>query len=157
MVQNIDVHLLSSVHKFDKIKTNACSRYKIYEQCWQFTRFIASRSLTPDFSNSFIIHNVIIQPRHANFVTCMLSETLVKHCNDALSMSFIYYQTLEGEKASNCSELISWFNENMWLFDNMWKIREYFHFLLFLRRDWEAIFLKLVHRVSWGFPNSRKQ
>ena len=28
---------------------------------------------------------------------------------------------------------------NMWLIDNMWKIREYFHFLLFLRRDWEAI------------------
>ena len=25
------------------------------------------------------------------------------------------------------------------LADNMWKIREYFHFLLFLRRDWEAI------------------
>ena len=28
---------------------------------------------------------------------------------------------------------------NMWLIDNMWEIREYFHFLLFLRRDWEAI------------------
>ena len=27
----------------------------------------------------------------------------------------------------------------MWLTDNMWKIREYFHFPLFLRRDWEAI------------------
>ena len=25
------------------------------------------------------------------------------------------------------------------LADNMWKIREYFHFILFLRRDWEAI------------------
>ena len=25
------------------------------------------------------------------------------------------------------------------LADNVWKIREYFHFLLFLRRDWEAI------------------
>ena len=25
------------------------------------------------------------------------------------------------------------------LADNMWQIREYFHFILFLRRDWEAI------------------
>ena len=41
------------------------------------------------FSNSVIIHKVIIQPRDANFVTCIWFETPVKHRNDALFMSFI--------------------------------------------------------------------
>ena len=40
--------------------------------------------------------------------------------------------------------------------DNMWKIREYFHFLVFLRRDWGAI-SKTSVRVSSEFPNTWKQ
>ena len=31
------------------------------------------------------------------------------------------------------------FFRNKKVADNMWKVREYFHFILFLRRDWEAI------------------
>ena len=59
--------------------------------------------------NIFTWHhwNKKFSPRHANFAPCMLSETLVKHCNDALFMSFICYQTLECDKASNFSERIS--------------------------------------------------
>ena len=59
--------------------------------------------------NMFTWHhwNRKFSPRHANFVMCMLSETLLKHCNDALSMSFICYQTLDCDKASNFSERIS--------------------------------------------------
>ena len=60
-----------------------------------------------NFSNSITIYKVIIQPRHANLVMCMWFETPVKHWNEALSMSSILNQTLEFDKASDSSELIS--------------------------------------------------
>ena len=54
-----------------------------------------------------IFQMVIVQPRDTNFAICMWSEILVKHWNEALSMSFILLQTLDFNEASNSSELIS--------------------------------------------------
>ena len=44
-----------------------------------------SNSLEYNFSNSKTTLKVIIQPRHANFVSCMWFETPVKHWKGALS------------------------------------------------------------------------
>ena len=53
-------------------------------------------------SNLFPFYHI-----NANFVKCIWFETLVKHWNDMLSMSFIWYQSLACDKASNFSKLIS--------------------------------------------------
>ena len=61
-------------------------------------------------------------PRHANFVRCMLSETLVKHCNDALSMSFMMsvrkHQTVLNSFLNlNDKHVIDWQHvKNSWIF-----------------------------------------
>ena len=56
------------------------------------------------FSNLLIIReHEIFQPRDANFVMCIWLETLVKHRNEALSMSFMQ---------SNSSELDVNINNN---------------------------------------------
>ena len=44
-----------------------------------------SNTLEYNFSNSKTTLKVIIQPRHANFATCMWFETPVKHWKSALS------------------------------------------------------------------------
>ena len=46
---------------------------------------------------------------------------------------------LSGIKHQTVGNTFLNFNDNICLTDNMWKIREYFQFSLFLRRDWEAI------------------
>ena len=47
-----------------------------------------------EFSNSLIIHKVIIQPWHANFITCLWFETLVKVSYNIKPLSLIKHQTL---------------------------------------------------------------
>ena len=47
-----------------------------------------------EFSNSLIIHKVIIQPWHANFITCLWFETPVKVSYNIKPLSLIKHQTL---------------------------------------------------------------
>lgn len=54
-----------------------------------------------------IFQKVIVQPIDTNFAICMWFEVLVKHWNEALSMSFTLLQTHDFDKASNSSELTS--------------------------------------------------
>ena len=106
-----------------------------------------------------IFQRVIVQSRDTNFAICMWFEVLVKHLNEALSMSFILLQTLDFNKASNSSELISWFEYQWHMFEFfMTRCEKFLNISIFFIPEvlLRSSFKKLVPHVSSGFPNTRK-
>ena len=106
-----------------------------------------------------IFQRVIVQPRDTNFSICMWFEILVKHWNEALSTSFILLQTLDFNKASNSSELISWFEYQWHMFEFfMTRCEKFLNISIFFIPEvlLRSSFKKLVPHVSSGFPNTRK-
>ena len=107
----------------------------------------------------FIFHRVIIQPRDTNIANCMWFEVLVKHWNEALSMSFTLLQTHDFDKASNSSELTSWFEYQWHMYKFfMTRCEKFLNISIFFIPEvlLRSSFKKLVPHVSSGFPNTWK-
>ena len=85
---NVECHQPSSSFRFHRALSlqpgSLMSALKTYFGTQYFAK--AARFIFNKTSQT-IVHKVIIQPRHANFVTCMGFKTLVKDWNEALSMS----------------------------------------------------------------------